>query len=222
MATVLVISSQPDECEAIAQDVVSAGFDANTTTDLASAIVHISDDSPSLILLDLLDRTLGPESIWRQHLQECPKDIPVMLLLPEEGLDDFAFPAQVADFILVPFVKSELTARLNLALGHKSVISGANVLSKESLAIDLERYEVTIGGNPIELTLKEFELLRFLMENPGRVHTRESLMNQVWGYDYFGGTRTVDVHIRRIRAKLEPDADEFIETVRGVGYRFRD
>ncbi len=89
--------------------------------------------------------------------------------------------------------------------------------------IDLANYKVTVAGQPVELTYKEYELLRFLMSNPAKVFTREQLLNRVWGYDYFGGARTVDVHIRRLRSKIElRPGDAFIDTVRNVGYRFKD
>ena len=91
-----------------------------------------------------------------------------------------------------------------------------------SLAIDTETYRVTAEGRPLDLTYKEFELLRFLAQHPGRVYTRPGLLREVWGYDFYGGTRTVDVHVRRLRAKLGPEYDHLIQTVRGVGYRASD
>ena len=95
------------------------------------------------------------------------------------------------------------------------------MLRRGPLVIDLERYTVTVDGEVVDLTYKEYELLRFLATNPGKPFTREALLNQVWGYDYYGGSRTVDVHIRRIRAKIERH-EPFIETLRNVGYRFVD
>jgi DNA-binding response OmpR family regulator len=90
------------------------------------------------------------------------------------------------------------------------------------LAIDTETYRVTVSGRPLDLTFKEFELLRFMAERPGRVLTRPTLLREVWGYDFYGGTRTVDVHVRRLRAKLGPEHEQLIGTVRGVGYRAAD
>ena len=96
-----------------------------------------------------------------------------------------------------------------------------SVLTVGDLVIDLARYEVTQSGRRMELTFKEYELLKFLATNPGKVFTREVLLNQVWGYDYFGGTRTVDVHVRRLRSKIEEGTNTYIETVRNVGYRYQ-
>ncbi len=222
MKPILIVSSQPEARQAIANDVRTLGLEALTVDELGRGLDIIEQKRPALVLLDLLDRTLGPESSWRSHMRQAPRNVPFILLIPEEGLKSFDFPPQVRDFVLVPFGRVELEARVRLALGTTSPNSLGNIIERGALAIDLDRYQVTVASNPVELTLKEFELLRFLAEHPGKVHTRESLMNQVWGYDYFGGTRTVDVHIRRIRAKLEPHADEYIDTVLGVGYRFRD
>jgi DNA-binding response OmpR family regulator len=99
-------------------------------------------------------------------------------------------------------------------------VDTANVLRKDDLVLDLANYKVFVAEQPVSLTFKEFELLRFLMTNRGKVFTREALLNRVWGYEYFGGARTVDVHIRRLRAKIETGTTVYIETVRNVGYRF--
>ena len=222
MARVLVVSSQVEARDAIVEDIAAFGHDAVSVADLGRALDAIEDSRPDVVILDLLDRTLGPETAWRTQLQQAPRDLPFILLIPEEGLRSFEFPPQAVDFILVPFGEVELETRLARAVGSKGGTTGGKVIKCGGLEIDLDRYQVYVQGEQVDLTLKEFELLRFLVERPGKVHTRESLMAQVWGYDYFGGTRTVDVHIRRIRAKLEPLSDEYIETVRGVGYRFRD
>ena len=222
MARVLVVSSQVEARNAIVEDIAGFGLDAVGAADIGHALDVIDERRPDVVLLDLLDRTLGPETAWRSQVRQAPRDLPFILLIPEEGLRSFEFPPQVVDFILVPFGEVELQTRLIRALGTTGGDARGNMVKCGGLEIDLDRYQVYVQGEQVDLTLKEFELLRFLVERPGKVHTRESLMAQVWGYDYFGGTRTVDVHIRRIRAKLEPLSDEYIETVRGVGYRFRD
>ncbi|MSQ07397.1 MAG: response regulator transcription factor [Dehalococcoidia bacterium] len=99
--------------------------------------------------------------------------------------------------------------------------AGSKVLKVGELVVDLERYDVSIGGRKVTLTYKEFQLLVLLASNPGRVYTRETLLSQVWGYDYLGGTRTVDVHIRRLRAKVEDPDHAYVETIWNVGYRFK-
>jgi len=125
------------------------------------------------------------------------------------------------DVIFRPFEPAELGVRLKLAMWRDGKPAAEDLLVSGHIAINLANYEVTVNDSPIELTYKEYELLRFLITHPDRVHSRNSLLNYVWGYDYFGGTRTVDVHIRRLREKLGLEESEHIETVRNVGYRYR-
>jgi len=122
------------------------------------------------------------------------------------------------DVILAPYRLSELAARLRLARWRSESEANPKTLRAGGLSLDPGTYEVRVGKSPVELTLKEYQLLLFLMQNPGRVFTREELLDRVWEMDYLGGTRTVDVHVRRLRAKTEAAGDLF-ETVRGVGYR---
>jgi DNA-binding response OmpR family regulator len=131
---------------------------------------------------------------------------------------DATWPAD--DFIVLPVAQDELLLRVRRAVWRKTGVDTANVLRKEDLLLDLANYKVFVSEQPVSLTFKEFELLRFLMTNRGKVFTREALLNRVWGYEYFGGARTVDVHIRRLRAKIETGTTIYIETVRNVGYRF--
>jgi DNA-binding response OmpR family regulator len=114
--------------------------------------------------------------------------------------------------------EAELVARMDFLRGRRGE-SGEAVVRLGPVTINRDTYQVTAGGRPLDLTFKEFELLRFLAERPGRVFSRATLLQEVWGYDFYGGTRTVDVHVRRLRAKLGPGQEHFIETVRGVGYR---
>ena len=123
------------------------------------------------------------------------------------------------DFIEHPYSMAGLNARLHL-VQWRSRRDLPDALVARDLVVEPESYRATMRGAPIELTYMEFELLKFLMSNAGRVFTRETLLSRVWGYEYYGGVRTVDVHIRRLRAKLGEDHARFIETVRGVGYRF--
>jgi DNA-binding response OmpR family regulator len=126
------------------------------------------------------------------------------------------------DFLLAPYIPAELAARLKLLLWKHNRVDAEQLIKVGELVVDQANYAVYIAGQPLELTFKEYELLRFLATHRGRVFTREALLNQVWGYDYYGGNRTVDVHIRRIRAKLGTPYEDLVETVRNVGYRFND
>ncbi|WP_306231842.1 winged helix-turn-helix transcriptional regulator [Agrococcus beijingensis] len=143
-------------------------------------------------------------------------DVPVLLGLTEGGFAAITAEWGASDIVLDSAGPAELEARIRLAI-TRSRRSGPIVAS--GLSIDETSYQAKVDGRPIDLTYKEFELLRFLASHPARVFTREQLLSEVWGYDYFGGTRTVDVHVRRLRAKLG-DLETVIGTVRGVGYRF--
>jgi len=125
------------------------------------------------------------------------------------------------DFCLTPFHPAELEARLRHLLSTGSAtVSRAEMVEYGDLALNLETYQASIGGRPLDLTYMEYELLKFLAQNPGKVFTREMLLSRVWGYEYYGGARTVDVHVRRLRAKLGEEHAGLIQTVRSVGYRF--
>jgi DNA-binding response OmpR family regulator len=128
------------------------------------------------------------------------------------------------DVVLHTCGPAELDARIRLAIGRASAAApddpAAHVIHRGEVVVDDATYTARIGGRPLDLTYKEFELLKYLAQHPGRVFTRAQLLQEVWGYDYFGGTRTVDVHVRRLRAKLGPEHESLIGTVRNVGYRF--
>ncbi len=128
------------------------------------------------------------------------------------------------DVILTTAGPAELEARLRLGIGRVAAQAGADteshVISSSGLVVDDATYTAKLENRTLDLTFKEFELLKFLAQHPGRVFTRQQLLQEVWGYDYFGGTRTVDVHVRRLRAKLGTDNETLIGTVRNVGYRF--
>lgn len=148
----------------------------------------------------------------------------VVLVLLDIGEDwDNVILSKVDDVLVTPYDTAELELRLELALVKRGKFESGlaeNVLVVDGMTIDVDSYEVTIDGVPLDLTFKEYELLKCLITGRGRVYTRDQLLNIIWGYDYYGGTRTVDVHIRRLRAKLGHH-ESFIETVRNVGYRFK-
>ena len=150
-------------------------------------------------------------------------DVPLVLILTEGGLTALQLDWGVDEFLLDTSGPAELEARLRIAVARSGALNEAQAapeIRSGDLAIDEAGYTVRIRSRALDLTFKEFELLRFLAQHPGRVFTRAQLLQEVWGYDYFGGTRTVDVHVRRLRAKLGPEHEALIGTVRNVGYRF--
>lgn len=152
-------------------------------------------------------------------------DVPVLLVVTEGGLAVVSADWGVDDVVLCMAGPVEVEARLRLATGRlasaaRSAGDNAHVIRTGDVEIDEASYVARLNGCALDLTFKEFELLKYLAQHPGRVFNRQQLLQEVWGYDYFGGTRTVDVHVRRLRAKLGPEHDALIGTVRNVGYRF--
>ncbi|WP_150307969.1 response regulator transcription factor [Planctomonas psychrotolerans] len=145
--------------------------------------------------------------------------VPLVLILTEGGLTAVSADWGATDVILDTAGPAEVDARIRLVIGRAAQEQTGAKIQASGVVIDEASYSAKVHGRPLDLTFKEFELLRFLASHPSRVFTREQLLSEVWGYDYFGGTRTVDVHVRRLRAKLG-DLESLIGTVRNVGYRF--
>jgi DNA-binding response OmpR family regulator len=149
------------------------------------------------------------------------RTIPVMLLVGGGQLADLEHRDELFDdFCLTPFHPAELEARLRHLLATDIDLHRAELVEYGELTLNLETYQASIAGRPLDMTYMEYELLKFLAQNPGKVFTREMLLSRVWGYEYYGGARTVDVHVRRLRAKLGEEHANLIQTVRSVGYRF--
>jgi DNA-binding response OmpR family regulator len=148
------------------------------------------------------------------------RETPIIARLGASMLDRLDFGLGLADFVESSATVTEIIARIRLLLWRLNKVDVKDVVKVDDLVIDLANYEVSVRGRSVTLTFKEYELLRFLATHPGKVFTRDRLLNHVWGYDYYGGSRTVDVHIRRLRSKLRTCRKEHIETLRNVGYKF--
>jgi DNA-binding response OmpR family regulator len=146
--------------------------------------------------------------------------LPVLLLIDRTMTADIVGETGFTDFILSPVDRTELRVRLGRLHAVNTSITEEEIIRFRDLELNTATYQATVGGEFRDLTFMEYELLRFLVENPARVWSRDQILNRVWGYDYFGGSRTVDVHIRRLRAKLGEERASWITTVRSVGYRF--
>lgn len=223
MHRVLIVSGDIRSASRLRNEIQSAGYHVAiafaSQEDVARAL---QDRLPDLILVDATttDEELSTLQEWLRPKGRL-KEIASIVLLGEGDLGRWDPTGSFNDFLLMPFRLAELNARARRVLGALSKDKADDVIRVDGLVIDVRNYTVTVGGEPIELTYKEYQLLRFLASHPGRVFTRDELLNQVWGYDYYGGTRTVDVHIRRIRSKLGSPYDKLIQTVHNVGYRFR-
>ncbi len=181
----------------------------------------LSPRPPDVVILDGETVDLAPREV-RELLQvECPeREICLIQIIDRARITTFDPAGGPDDFVLAPVDPQEILARVRLYLWRVHRVESGDMVVAGELVIDQANYTVAIGDETLSLTFKEYELLRFLVTHRGRVFTREALLNQVWGYDYYGGIRTVDVHIRRIRAKLGTGREDLVETIRNVGYRF--
>ena len=177
-------------------------------------------DRYDLMLIDLCSL---PNKDTQEILDACESaNVASLGILSTENIERLDINLRITDFIMHPVSERELHMRAMRALRRSVNNMGEDVIVRDNLVINPTNYEVSISGKRINLRFKEYELLLKLASNPGRVYDRATLLNQIWGYDYFGGTRTVDVHIRRLRSKIENDIDvKYIETIWNVGYRFR-
>ena len=168
----------------------------------------------------------GPDatSAWtfaRVLRKRDPGNPPVLALVSGAQLAELELRDELFDdFCLAPFHPAELEARVRHLMWRIGGAVRPELIEYRDLSLNLETYQASIAGRPLDLTYMEYELLKFLAQNPGKVFTREMLLNRVWGYEYYGGARTVDVHVRRLRAKLGEEHAGLIQTVRSVGYRF--
>jgi DNA-binding response OmpR family regulator len=181
----------------------------------------VSGPSPDVVMIDAHSQLADARATCRMLYATGP-GVPLLAVVAESGLVALSADWGVDDVVLASAGPAEIEARLRLAVGRLGQASsnGGGLIRGGELTIDPDTYAAKVKGRPLDLTYKEFELLKFLAQHPGRVFTRDQLLREVWGYDYFGGARTVDVHVRRLRAKLGPEYESMIGTVRQVGYKF--
>ncbi len=178
-------------------------------------------DAPEVdvIMVDARNDLIGARSLCRL-METTGTQSPVMLIVSEGGIAALSRDWGFADFLVHTAGPAEVEARIRLVLSPQTTDRDDLLISTGGITIDEAGYSARLNGVQLDLTYTEFELLKYLAQHPGRVFSRQQLLSDVWGYDYFGGTRTVDVHIRRLRAKLGPEYEGLIGTVRNVGYRF--
>jgi DNA-binding response OmpR family regulator len=212
---VILLSDRPPH-EALPA-LLSLEADVKAEMPTAEVLAALPDLGPDLVVVDAVTE---PERAIEllQILVSAGSPVATLAVLPRNLRPDAGWDELVDDFVFSEVSEAELRLRLAM-LWRRRGDTGDAVIRLGPVAINVETYQVTIGGKALDLTFKEFELLRFLAEHPGRVFSRAKLLQEVWGYDFYGGTRTVDVHVRRLRSKLGPEHEQLIDTVRGVGYR---
>jgi len=217
----IIVAEKIEALASLHDGLVIKGFNCSVIPYNREIIEQIFSQPPDAVLVEV--NGYMPAADIRRFIARLKEvsSLPVIALLAKGMLDGIDGSTDVDDFLTSPYDTGELILRIKRLFYKAEVIEEAETIKCDGLKIDLARCEVTVEGGRIELTFKEYELLKFLAGNPGRVHTREALLDKVWGMDYYGGDRTVDVHIRRLRNKIESPKHEFIETVRNIGYRFR-
>jgi len=221
LISVVIIASESDSLKELAARLNRRGISCWLYPNEEAAMQQKATRPPDLLLLDIedsagIDRCRELPSLFGQI-----KNPMLMVLVNRLMLNDISDETSIADFMLKPCDVNELETRIRRLIRRIKSIDSRKVIECGDLVIDTGSCEVILSGRLVELTFKEYELLKFLASNRGRVFSRETLLNRVWKYDYLGGERTVDVHIRRLRSKIEDASHTFIETVRNIGYRFR-
>ena len=224
MTKILVVEDEASFSEALEFLLGKEGFSVVTADNGASALKKFDQGGIDLVLLDLMIPEVSGTEVCRQI--RAKSRVPIIMLTAKDSEVDKVVGLEIGadDYITKPYSSRELVARIRAVLRRntgESTDNGAGILSVGPVKMDVERHQVTLDGKVTSLPLKEFELLEFLMRNAGRVLTRMQLIDRVWGSDYVGDTKTLDVHIKRLRAKIESDPANptLIQTVRGLGYK---
>jgi two-component system response regulator RegX3 len=224
MTRILVVEDESSFSEALEFLLGKEGFSVITAATGTEALKKFEQGGIDLILLDLMIPEISGTEVCRQIRSKSK--VPIIMLTAKDSEVDKVVGLEIGadDYVTKPYSARELVARINAVLRRNTgdgITSDPGVMTVHGIRMDIDRHQVSVNGIPISLPLKEFELLEFLMRNAGRVLTRIQLIDRVWGSDYVGDTKTLDVHIKRIRAKIEIDpADpKIIQTVRGLGYK---
>lgn len=225
MTKILVVEDEDSVLDPLELLLNKEGFTVVTAKTGKEALEKFDNAGADLILLDLMIPVVSGTEVCRQIRSKS--QVPIIMLTAKDTEVDKVVGLELGadDYVVKPYSKAELVARIKAVLRRGATTnasSGATVLTAGPVEIDVESHKVKVLGNYVSFPLKEFELLEFLVRNAGRVLTRNQLIDRIWGSDYFGDTKTLDVHIKRLRAKIEKDPANpvFILTIRGLGYKF--
>ncbi len=220
MANLLIISQEKEARTELCECLIREGLECSITSYTNGVRDAVIEQPPDIILFDVTAKWPDKETQGLIRRMRREMNLPVIALISEERLNSLDGDIEFDDFLASPYNSGELILRINQLIHKRRKTEGDEIIECDGLVIDLATCEVTIDDRVVELTFKEYELLKFMASNRGRVFTRDTLLDKIWGYDYFGGDRTVDVHIRRLRSKIEQFDHTYIETVRNIGYRF--
>ena len=226
MTKILVVEDEASFSDALSYVLGKEGFEVTVADTGDGAIAAFDKGGADLVLLDLMLPGLSGTEVCKQLRSRS--DVPIIMLTAKDTEVDKVVGLELGadDYVTKPYSKAELIARIRAVLRRQGDNSNTTegVITAGPVRIDVERHQVSINDQLVSLPLKEFELLEFLVRNSGRVLTRSQLIDRVWGSDYFGDTKTLDVHVKRLRAKIETDPANptFIQTIRGLGYKFEN
>lgn len=225
MTTVLVVEDEKSLREPLVFLLTKEGYAVIEAEDGPTAIEQFRVANPDIVLLDLMLPGLSGTDVCREI--RAVSNVPIIMVTAKDGEVDKIVGLEIGadDYITKPYSTRELLARMKAVLRRgtsSAVTTTPSVLEAGPVRLDAERHKVSVGGNPVTLPLKEFELLEYFLENVNRVLTRGQIIDRVWGSNYYGDTKTLDVHVKRIRAKIEADPANptLLVTVRGLGYKF--
>jgi two-component system response regulator RegX3 len=228
MTRILIVEDEASFSEALAFLLTKEGFETAIAEDGRQAIKMFNADGADLILLDLMIPEVSGVEVCRTIRTQS--QVPIIMLTAKDAEIDKVVGLELGadDYVTKPYSSRELIARIKAVLRRGQGEDGSNqdqdLLEVGPIRLNIGKHQVFVSGNPVALPLKEFELLEFLMRNSGRVLTRSQLIDRVWGGDYYGDTKTLDVHIKRLRAKVESDPANpvLIQTIRGLGYKLEN
>jgi two-component system response regulator RegX3 len=228
MTRILIVEDEASFSEALAFLLTKEGFETAVAEDGRQAINMFNADGADLILLDLMIPEVSGVEVCRTIRTQS--QVPIIMLTAKDAEIDKVVGLELGadDYVVKPYSSRELIARIKAVLRRGQSEDGSNqdqdLLEVGPIRLNIGKHQVFVSGNPVALPLKEFELLEFLMRNSGRVLTRSQLIDRVWGGDYYGDTKTLDVHIKRLRAKVESDPANpvLIQTIRGLGYKLEN
>ncbi|MFA7266015.1 MAG: response regulator transcription factor [Candidatus Nanopelagicales bacterium] len=226
MTHVLIVEDEVSFSDALSFMLRKEGFEVSVAADGNTGLEIFSRQGADIVLLDVMLPGISGTEVCRQ-LRQVSK-VPIIMLTAKDGEIDKVVGLELGadDYVTKPFSSRELVARVRAVLRRQSAIAetdpGASELKSGPVVMDVDRHTVFVNGEEVKLPLKEFELLELLLRNAGRVLTRTQLIDRIWGSNYVGDTKTLDVHVKRIRSKIEPDPahPRYLETVRGLGYKF--
>ncbi len=222
MNNILLVTNEMDRVRDLSAGLSRAGFSCTACIYADDVIEQDSRQLFNAVLIDLSSVSTHGDSAWKWFRKlKLRKLLPVIVLVSPATLP-VVLEQGFEDFVMQPWNMDELSARIRRSISRTARPGGDGIIKAGVLAIDPVRCEVEMAGRLLALTFKEYELLKLLATHKGKVFTRESLLNEIWGYDYYGGDRTVDVHIRRLRSKIEDPEHTFIDTVRNIGYKFKE